>query len=75
METSSLEELEVKIGRLLERHEIIKREKELAERKLQQRESEWHQLRGQIRQYERERNEIRERIEKILGHLEQLDIS
>jgi chromosome segregation ATPase len=75
METSSLEELEEKIGRLLERHEIIKREKELAERKLQQRESEWHQLRGQIRQYERERNEIRERIEKILGHLEQLDIS
>jgi septal ring factor EnvC (AmiA/AmiB activator) len=75
METSSLEELEAKIGRLLERHEIIKREKELAERKLQQRESEWHQLRGQIRQYERERNEIRERIEKILGHLEQLDIS
>jgi chromosome segregation ATPase len=75
METGSLEELEEKIGRLLERHEIIKREKELAERKLQQRESEWHQLRGQIRQYERERNEIRERIEKILGHLEQLDIS
>lgn len=75
METSSLEELEAKIGRLLERHDRIKREKELAERKLQQRETEWHQLRGQIRQYERERNEIRERIEKILGHLDQLEIS
>jgi septal ring factor EnvC (AmiA/AmiB activator) len=74
METSSLEELEAKIGRLLERHERIKREKELAEKKLQQREGEWHQLRGQLRQYERERSEIRERIEKILGHLEELDI-
>lgn len=75
METSSLEELEAKVDQLLERHDRIKREKELAERKLQQRETEWHQLRGQIRQYERERNEIRERIEKILGHLDELEIS
>jgi hypothetical protein len=42
---------------------------------LQQRETEWHQLRGQIRQYERERSEMRERLEKILGHLEQLDLA
>lgn len=75
METSTIEELEAKISRLLERHERIKREKELAEKKLQQRETEWHQLRGQLRQFERERSEIRERIDKILGHLGQFDNS
>jgi predicted nucleic acid-binding Zn-ribbon protein len=72
MET--LEELETKITRLLEKHDKIKKEKDQAEKKLQLRETEWHQLRGQIRQFERERNEIRERLDKILGHLEALDI-
>ena len=54
--------------------ERIKKEKELAEKRLQQKESESHQLKGQIRQYERERSEIREKLEKILGHFERLDL-
>jgi predicted nucleic acid-binding Zn-ribbon protein len=75
MDAGNLEELEGKITKLLERHEKIKREKEQAEKRLQQRETEWHQLKGQIRQYERERIELRERLDKILGHLEQLDLA
>ena len=75
MDASNLEQLEGKISKLLERHEKIKREKEQAEKRLQQRETDWHQLKGQIRQYERERIELRERLDKILGHLEQLDIA
>ena len=75
MDASNLEQLEGKIGKLLERHEKIKREKEQAEKRLQQRETDWHQLKGQIRQYERERIELRERLDKILGHLEQLDLA
>ena len=75
MDAGNLEELEGKISKLLERHEKIKREKEQAERRLQQRETDWHQLKGQIRQYERERMELRERLDKILGHLGQLDLS
>jgi len=74
MALENLEQLEARINQLLETHEKIKREKEVAERRLQQRESEWHQLKGQIRQYERERSEIRERLEKILGHFERLDL-
>jgi septal ring factor EnvC (AmiA/AmiB activator) len=74
MDNSHLEQLEIKINRLLEKHEKIKREKDQAEKKLLQRETEWHQLRGQIRQYQRERDEIRDRLDKILGHLEELDI-
>jgi len=75
MDAGNLEELEGKVTKLLERHDKIKREKEQAEKRLQQRETEWHQLKGQIRQYERERIELRERLDKILGHLEQLDLA
>ena len=74
MAQENIDRLETRITQLLERHEKIKREKEVAEKRLQQRETEWHQLKGQIRQYERERNEIRERLEKILGHFESLDL-
>ena len=74
MALDNLEQLEARIDQLLERHQRIKKEKELAEKRLQQKESESHQLKGQIRQYERERSEIREKLEKILGHFERLDL-
>jgi len=74
MALDNLEQLEARIDQLLERHERIKKEKELAEKRLQQKESESYQLKGQIRQYERERSEIREKLEKILGHFERLDL-
>lgn len=74
MAIENLEQLEHRISQLLERHERIKKEKEQVEKKLQQKESEWHHLKGQLRQYERERNEIREKLGKILGHFEHLDL-
>lgn len=74
MAMDDLEQLELKIARLLEKHERMKKEKQVAEQKLQEKESEWHELRGQIRQYERERSEIRDKLERILGHFERLDL-
>lgn len=74
MALDDLEQLELKINRLLEKHERMRKEKELAEKKLQEKEGEWHQLRGQLRQYERERTEIREKLERILGHFARLDV-
>ena len=74
MAHDNLEQLEARINQLLERHERFKKEKELAERRLQQKESESHQLKGQLRQYERERGEILGKLEKILGHFERLDL-
>lgn len=74
MALENLEQLEAGLNQLLEKHERIKKEKELVEKQLQQKESESHQLKGQIRQYERERSEIREKLEKILGHFERLDL-
>ena len=74
MSGDNIEQLEAKIKQLLERHERVKRDKEIAEKRLQQKESESHQLRGQIRQYESERSELRERVEKILGQFSRLDL-
>jgi septal ring factor EnvC (AmiA/AmiB activator) len=74
MALDNLEQLEAKINRLIEKHERVKREKESVEKKLQQKETEWHHLKGQIRQYERERVELRERLDKIISHFASLDL-
>lgn len=74
MAQDSIEQLETKINRLIEQHERMKKEKETAEKRLQQKESEWHHLKGQIRQYERERVELREKLDKIIGHFATLDL-
>ncbi len=68
----NLEQLEAKIEQLLETHERVKKEKKEAEKRLQQKETESHNLKGQLRQYERERSEVRQGLEKILGHFERL---
>jgi chromosome segregation ATPase len=75
MAVDAIEQLEVKINRLIEQHEKAKREKEVVEKKLQQKESEWHHLKGQIRQYERERVELREKLDKIIGQFSSFDVS
>jgi predicted nucleic acid-binding Zn-ribbon protein len=75
MALHNIEQLEATINRLLETHERIKTEKEAIEKKLQQKESEWHNLKGQIRQFERERTEIREKLDRIIGQVASLDLS
>ena len=74
MPLENLDQIEAKINRLIEQHERVKKEKEAMEIKLRQRESEWHDLKGQLRQYERERVELRERLERILGQFISLDL-
>ena len=75
MPTDHLDELETKISRLLENHLKVKKEKEMVEKRLSQKEGEFHHLRGQIRRYEKERGEFREKLEKLLVYLENLDLS
>ena len=75
MTLHNIEQLEATIDRLLASHEQIKTEKEAVEKKLQQKESEWHHLKGQLRQYERERIELREKLDRILGQVASLDLS
>jgi len=75
MSFDNLEQLEATINRLLEKHEKTKREKESLQKKLEQKESEWHHLRGQIRQYERERVELREKLDRIIGQFAGLNLT
>ena len=75
MALDNIEQLEATINRLLEKHERMKKDKEAMERKLQQKESEWHNLKGQIRQYERERIEFREKLDKIIGQFASMDLA
>jgi predicted nucleic acid-binding Zn-ribbon protein len=75
MALDNIEQLEATINRLLEKHERMKKDKEAMERKLQQKESEWHNLKGQIRQYERERIEFREKLDKIIGQFAGMDLA
>ena len=74
MALDNIEQLEIKIDRLIERHERVKKEKESIEKKLQQKESEGHHLKGQMRQFERERSELREKLDKIIGQFAALDL-
>jgi predicted nuclease with TOPRIM domain len=74
MANDHVEQLELTVNQLIEKHERMKREKESIEKKLQQKESEWHHLKGQLRQYERERVELREKLDRILGHFANLDL-
>jgi predicted nuclease with TOPRIM domain len=75
MPVDHLEQLEATINRLLEKHEKTKREKEQLQKKLEQKESEWHHLRGQVRQYERERIEFKEKLDKIIGQFAGLNLT
>jgi predicted nuclease with TOPRIM domain len=75
MALRNIEQLEAMIERLVANHERIKREKEAIEKKLQLKEGEWHHLKGQIRQYERERIELREKLDKIIGQFANLQLA
>jgi predicted nuclease with TOPRIM domain len=75
MPLDNLEQLEATINRLLEKHEKTKRERESLQKRLEQKESEWHHLRGQIRQYERERVELREKLDRIIGQFAGLNLT
>jgi chromosome segregation ATPase len=74
MNLENIEQLEAKVNRLIDKHQRVKKEKESVEKKLQQKENEWHHLQGQIRRYERERVELREKLDKIIGQFANLDL-
>ena len=75
MALPDIDKLEAAIDKLLATQERIKLEKEAIEKKLEQKESEWHHLKGQLRQYERERLEMREKLDKIIGQFANLQLA
>jgi len=73
MALESLKQLEAKINVFLARHQRVCSEKEDLSARLQERELAYSALLEQLRQYERERNEIRDRLERILNRFDGLD--
>jgi septal ring factor EnvC (AmiA/AmiB activator) len=74
-ELDSLKQLESRIGKILDRHEEVRREKDALARQLREKEEQFGQLVSQVRLFEQERREVKTRLEKILGRLNGLDIA
>jgi predicted nuclease with TOPRIM domain len=74
MTLENLKLLEEKLNDFLSRHEAMRHEKSLLLERLHEREQECAALVERLRQYERERSEMRAVLEKILSRFEGLDL-
>ena len=74
MALENLKLLEEKINGFLARHEQVRGEKEALVVRLSERERAYTVLLERLQRYEQERNEMRDRLEKILNRFEGLDI-
>jgi predicted nuclease with TOPRIM domain len=75
MDLDKLEQLELQVERLVEQNQRMKKAKARAETRLQERDAQCKSLSDRIRRYERERAALRERLTKIIGRFEHLDLS
>jgi predicted nuclease with TOPRIM domain len=75
MAIPSLKLLEEKLDGMLERHARICREKAMLSQRLSEQQEANGRLREQLQQYEQEREEIRTKLERILGQFDGLGIA
>ena len=75
MDLDKLEQLEFRIERLVELQQRLKTAKSEAETRLQQRDAEFKSLNDRLQRYEQERAALRERLNRIIGEFEDLDLS
>ncbi|MCE2484241.1 MAG: hypothetical protein J4F42_01910 [Desulfurellaceae bacterium] len=75
MAIPSLKLLEEKLDGMLERHARICREKAVLNQRLSEQQEANGRLREQLQQYEQEREEIRTKLERILGQFDGLGIA
>lgn len=74
MDLDKLEQLELRVERLVEQNQRMRRAKANAETRLQERDEQCKGLSDRIQRYERERAALRERLTKIIGQFEHLDL-
>lgn len=74
MALESLKILEEKVVGVLARHEQVRAEKADLLARLEAREQAYETLLSQVRQYEQERDQVKERLDKILDRLTGLDL-
>jgi len=73
-EIESLKLLEKKIAKFLERHDEVQHEKAALARQLKERERQFARMSGRLKRFEHQRREARNRLQRILGRLEELDL-
>jgi septal ring factor EnvC (AmiA/AmiB activator) len=75
MSLESLKVLEAKIGEFVERHEQVRNEREQLRSELRDRDKKLAEAVAQLKRYEKERSEIRSRLERMLGRLAGLELT
>ena len=75
MALESLKLLEAKLSGFLERHEQVQNENTILTTRLDEQEHEVSLLLERVREYETERNEVRDRLEKILTQFGNLGLA
>jgi len=75
MDLDKLEQLELRIQRLVELQQRLKTAKSEAETRLHERDAECKSLNDRLQRYEQERAALRERLSRIIGAFEDLDLS
>lgn len=75
MDLDKLEQLEFRVERLVEQNQRMKKAKAQAETRIQERDAQCKSLSDRVQRYERERAALRERLTKIIGQFEHLDLS
>ncbi len=67
--------LETKLKRILTHYERLRSERDTLCRELEERQRQVKELEGKLKLCERERAEVRARVEKVLGRVESLEAS
>ena len=75
MSLESLKVLEGRVDGVLGRHAAVCAERDHLQQQLQQAQARITEMKGQLDSYEKERAQVRARVESILGRLEGLDLS
>ena len=75
MSLDSLKVLEGRVDDVLTRHAAVCAERDRLHEQLKQAQARVVEITGQLAAYERERAQVRARVESILGRLEGLDLS
>jgi septal ring factor EnvC (AmiA/AmiB activator) len=74
MDLENLKLLESKINQFVDQHERVRQSHESLLQSLKDRDRQLAELTSQVKQYERERVEIKTRLERILSRLNGLDL-
>jgi septal ring factor EnvC (AmiA/AmiB activator) len=75
MSLDSLKLLEAKIGEFVDRHEQVRREQDQLREQVRERDKKLAEAVTQLKRFEKERGELRTRLERILGRLNGLDLT